>query len=163
MENTCVTEAKVAIEEATKAIWLEQPEEIRRMLQRNVEINKNFSVWTSCNGRVESLNASLYSYYVQIEKGEAELSFWKRLLSAEMKNYGQIMDSFYYMGETARLLKLCAQAYECVENREQLLSLTESLLFYSAQIAYWVDMSIPWDAVSDAFAQIMKEQKKVQK
>ena len=151
-------ETQTAVEQATQAMWMEQPEDIVRMLRRNVEIQKNFSVWVSCNGRVDNFNSILYSFYTQMERGDGDVRFWCALLSHEMARYSQLLQNQYDMTDAAQILSLCSRAYEEIGNREQLLSLTRSALFYVAQLAYWVDMSIPWNKVSIAFSQIMREE-----
>lgn len=158
MKEYSVQEAEAVLDRATKDIWLEQPEDIRRMLRRNVEIEKNFSVWVSCNGRIDNFNAILYSWYTQMERGDGDVRFWQSLLSFEMDRYSQLMRNQYDMVDAAHILEVCARGYAGAETMDQLLALTRSALFYVAQLAYWVDMSIPWDKISTAFSQIMREQ-----
>ena len=135
MKEYSVQEAEAVLDRATKDIWLEQPEDIRRMLRRNVEIEKNFSVWVSCNGRIDNFNAILYSWYTQMERGDGDVRFWRSLLSFEMDRYSQLMRNQYDMVVAAHILEGCARGYAGAETMDQLLALTRSALFNGAQLA----------------------------
>ena len=154
LKQELLTEINLALEK----IWLDQPADIAKMLSRNVDNGKNFSVWTYCYGHTEALASVGYTYYLWGKQHKGELETIKTIATDEMHRYAGIMKIYYYMDDMSGLLDKASEAYAQVESYEEFALLSQTLQHYLVQMSYWVDMSIPWDKVSAAFSQIMKEQ-----
>lgn len=154
MKEELLSEIDLALDK----IWLDQPADIQKMLSRNVDNGKNFSVWTYCYGHTEALAATVYNYYLWGKQHKGDLDTIKMIAAEEMRRYAGIMKIYYYMDNMSGLLEKAAAGYEQAESYEDFALLSRTLQHYLVQMSYWVDISIPWDKVSAAFSKIMKEQ-----
>lgn len=137
------------LDAAMKDMWLKKPEDIHRMVGRNYDTGKEFSVWAYTWGFLSNLSDLLNTVHVRAKAGEGDVATLATLMADMCRNYANSFNHNSHMYDCEALLNESADAFEKVETPEELATLTRALQRYVIQLSFWVDMELPWAKVSE--------------
>ena len=146
------------LQQYTDQIWLTEPQDIANMKRRNVDNGKNFSVFCYCNGHIESAATAVYEFYRYGCAAKGDLATFRLVAASECRRFSVIFGVYYDMHDLSAFLQRAAEAYEQAPDFEAFAALSQVLQHYLVCMAFWVDTSIPWDTVSQAFSQLVAQQ-----
>ena len=138
--------AKIA--EATQSIWTERPEDVDRMIGRNYETGKEFSVWAYSWGYLSNLGDLMYEYFQVGNAGEGDLETLKFLAARQCRRYSGSFEHSAHMSDTYTLLLEAAEGFERVGSHAEFAKLARTLQRFVMQMSFWVDIELPWAEVS---------------
>ncbi len=141
--------------------WLNQPEDIKRMLAFNDETNRNFAVALYANGFFDNNAEALYSYYLFAKAGKGDFETFQNIVVHYLEYLSSTTKTDYHMIDVGELLSKCANVFRGIDNYEQAVQLLLSVQKYFVRLFYWADLAMPWSAVSDTYNRMKPIQKKV--
>jgi hypothetical protein len=148
MAKSC-EELVSTLHDATYDMWLTKPEDVRRMVGRNFDTGKEFSVWAYIWGYLGNLSDLLNLVYDLTATGEGDLGTYKTLLAANCRALAGTFNHTAHMYDCEALLNDAADTFEALKTFEELRSLARALQRYAIQLSFWVDMELPWAKVSE--------------
>lgn len=141
-------ELLVKIGDATQAIWLDRPADVDRMVGRNFDTGKEFSVWAYSWGYLSNLGDLMYEYFQVGNAGEGDLATLKMLAARQCRRYAESFEHSAHMSDCYTLLREAAEGFEAVGSHEAFAKLARTLQRYLMQLSFWVDIELPWAEVS---------------
>lgn len=132
------------IDDATQAIWMDKPADVARMVGRNYETGKEFSVWAYAWGYLSNLGDLMYEYFQLGNAGTGDLETLKLLAARQCRRYSASFEHAAHMSDTYTLLLEAADGFEAVEDHAAFAKLARTLQRYLMQVSFWVDIELPW-------------------
>lgn len=137
------------LDAATKAMWMERPTDVERMVGRNFDTGKEFSVWVYTWGDLGNLGDLLYEYYQIGLSGSGDLVTVRTLASRQCVRYASALKNTAHLNDCVAILDEAAEAFKGVGDFEDLARLSRHLQRYVMHLSFWVDMELPWPEVSE--------------
>lgn len=133
---------------ATQSIWTERPADVDRMIGRNYDTGKEFSVWAYSWGYLSNLGDLMYEYFQLGTAGEGDLTTLKLLAARQCRRYSGSFEHSAHMSDTYTLLLEAADGFERVGSHAEFAKLARTLQRFVMQVSFWVDIELPWAEVS---------------
>ena len=112
------------IDVATQAMWTSKPADVARMVGRNFDTGKEFSVWAYSWGYLS-----------------------KALAARQCRRYADSFEHSAHMSDTYTLLREAAEGFERVEDHAGFAKLARTLQRFLMQMSFWIDIELPWAEV----------------
>ena len=145
---SALEELLTQINAATQSIWLDRPADIDRMVGRNFNTGKEFSVWAYSCGNLSNLGDLMYEYFQIGNAGEGDLATLKLLAARQCHRYAENFEHSAHMSDCYTLLRSAANGFEEVASHAEFAKLARTLQRYLMQLSFWVDIELPWAEVS---------------
>lgn len=144
-----MTDMVERLHEAEQGIWLDRPEDVERMVRRNYDTGKEFSVWAYTWGYLGNLGDVLYDcQQVAKEDGpEADARVLSRFMGRQCTRVAGALEHAAHMDDCCQILREAAAAFDEVSSFPELKKLARALQRYLMQLSFWVDMELPWAKV----------------
>ena len=136
------------ISAATQGIWLDRPTDVDRMVGRNYDTGKEFSVWAYSWGYLSNLGDLMYEYFQVGNAEEGDLATLKMLAARQCRRYAGNFEHSAHMSDCYTLLREAADGFEAVSSHAEFAQLARTLQRYLMQLSFWVDIELPWAEVS---------------
>lgn len=140
-------ELLTTLRDATQSIWLDRPADIDRMVGRNFDTGKEFSVWAYSWGYLSNLGDLMYEYFQVGNAGEGDLATLKFLAARQCRRYAESFEHSAHMSDCYTLLRSTAEGFEAVASHAEFAQLARTLQRYLMQLSFWVDIELPWAEV----------------
>jgi hypothetical protein len=140
---------KKEIEEETRRIWLEEPEELRKLRLGIIDneagsYGQYFTTWDFANGMIRDY--SMYTLYPILKLAQDE-----RFTLEHLKAMFRVFDPPYsvYLGYSGfrTLEKFAAefiQTFESIKSKEDFIEIFKSFIRYANKLAAWSFHYFPW-------------------
>lgn len=152
-------ELVTTLHDATQSIWLERPADIDRMVGRNYNTGKEFSVWAYSWGYLSNLGDLMYEYFQVGNAEEGDLTTLKFLAARQCRRYAESFEHSAHMSDCYTLLRSAAEGFETVASHAEFAQLARTLQRYLMQLSFWVDIELPWAEVSTFIDKTWHEQR----
>lgn len=123
---------------ALEGIWTDRPADVDRMVERNLDTGKGFSVWAYAWGDLNNLGDFLYGCWQTVRDGEGDLETLKMLIARQCRDYAGAFSQMMHMTDTEAMLLDAADAFEAEESHEDLARDIRALQRYIVQLALLV-------------------------
>ncbi|MBQ7758886.1 hypothetical protein [Anaerotignum sp.] len=143
----------------TQEHWLKEPADIAKMQEKNVSISKEFPIYIYCSGHIENIATLVYDFYLRAKEEKGDLETFKDIAAEEADRFSEIFGVYYSMDDLSGFLKKSAAAYREAKDFAEVRELSRILQHYLVQMSFWVDTAIRWDKVSEAFTEILHQNK----
>ena len=135
------------IDAATQAMWTSKPADVARMVGRNFDTGKEFSVWAYSWGYLSNLGDLMYEYFQLGNEGTGDLATLKALAARQCRRYADSFEHSAHMSDTYTLLREAAEGFERVEDHAGFAKLARTLQRFLMQMSFWIDIELPWAEV----------------
>lgn len=136
---------------------LESPmPDVSRMLERQLDIDKNLATSVLCFGACYCLKDQAWLWYRWAKKDEPGLDAIARLASLTLNEAAESFGDCYACTDTADLLHEAAGAMRAATSSAEIASIAYALAHYMITLYYWVDASIPWAELSPVHADLVR-------
>jgi len=151
-----VREINTKVEQA----WMSPPKDMARMNARRGAKGSNLTIAVYAQGDTNSAAYYLYMVYTMATEKRGNLETLKDLASAFCSFLGIRFQEYYHMEDAELLSMRTALAIKDVGTHEELAEVLQAIQHYYGQLAYWIDLAIPWSELSVEHARIMKRRER---
>ena len=139
------------IDAAVAAMWVDRPADVERMVGRNYDTGKEFSVWTYTWGYLGNLADQMYEYAQMGRAGEGDLATLRALAARQCRRYAGSLEHTAHMEDAKAVLEAVADGFEgtACGDHATFAVLANKCQRYLRQLSFWVDIELPWAAVSE--------------
>lgn len=137
------------LDAAMKDMWIDRPADVDRMVGRNFDTGKEFSVWAYTWGYLSNLSDLLFDLSTEGKKGSGDLETLKTLAARTCRRYADSLRHTAHLEDCAAMLDESADAFEALADHAGLAVLARALQRYLMQLSFWIDMELPWADVCE--------------
>ena len=138
------------------ATWLDVPADIRRMLKKNLELDKNLATSCFAFGDTHNLKDDMWRLYRWGKEGAGDLDTLKMVGCERLSSEAKVFVDYYGFTDAAALLEHASKALAEAPDHEALSKVAYAIEHCLVGLHYWVDISIPWAELSPVHAKIIK-------
>lgn len=147
------------LEAKVDGIWTAHPADIDRMLARRGAHGSNFTIVLFVKTDTQSAANLLYQLYSLTRSQEGDLATIQKFSADFLSFMGMRFKNYYLMNDTHTLSMKAAVLIRQTRNFQETADLLRAVQRYFNLMAYWVDFSVPWQALSETHAALMSEGK----
>lgn len=138
--------------EFAQDIWLDRPDDIGRMLCKNLDRDKNLATSCLCLGDTNALKEDAWTWYRWGRDGRGDLATVKALACERLHEAQAYFMDYYAFADTVALLKDAEGALGSCATHDDLRDVAYALEHCLILMHYWTDISIPWAELSPIHA-----------
>lgn len=136
---------------------IDPPADIERMLERKGAKGQNLTINVYAQGDTNAMAYFMFILYTYAKEEKGDLDTLKNLASDFLAFQGNRFKEYYKMWDSLKVSMDSALAFKDVKDKEEFCALARAVQSYFGQLAYWVDLVMPWDELGQEHARIMKE------
>jgi len=152
-----VQEALRKIRGARKAIWTEEPAEVKRLSRIKGAWNQGASTVLFAATKLATLITFLNHMRGVAKRGGVDLETMKQITKPYLEFHASVYGNHYQFADTAQTVRWAAEAISEVDTLEDYATLIGELAIYLNRVDYWVDLKIPWAKFGRTFEQELAE------
>ena len=134
-----------------------RPTDIDRMLARKGARGQNFTINMYCQGDTNAMAYFMFILYTYAKEDRGDLETLKNLASDFLSFQGNRFKEYYQMWDSLKVSMDSALAFKDIRTNAEFCELARAVQSYFGQLAYWVDLVMPWDEMSKAHTALMQE------
>lgn len=138
-----------------EAIFTEEPQDIRRMLNHNADSGRNFAQWVYSYMQMWEMMEILYQYYKLTLAGKVDLETMKAVTNSALANSANRCRSSK-MEDTMSVYFRGMAAVNGAKDHEELAVLIRKIELYTSRVFYNTDLALPWEDMCQAYNELMK-------
>ena len=127
-----------------------------RMLERQLDIDKNLATSMLCFGACYGLKDQAWSWYLWAKEGKDGLPAITRYASETLAAQAASFGDCYACSDAERMLKEASEEMAGAETAEDVEDVAFAVAHYMITLYYWVDASIPWADLSPIHADLVR-------
>lgn len=140
-----------------KDAQINPPADIQRMLERKGAKNQNFTINVYAQGDTNAMAYFMFILYTYAKEEKGDLETLKNLASDFLSFQGNRFKEYYKMWDSLKVSMDSALAFKDIRTNEEFCQLARAVQSYFGQLAYWIDLVIPWEELGQAHTRIMQE------
>lgn len=152
-----MNELIMELEAHSQKMWTEKPADIDRMLERKGARGSNLTIVSFVKMETQGAANILYLLYGMACREEGELETIKRIAIDYLVYLGDRFQNYYKMDDSYCVAMRAAVNIADIEEYSDFARLIRAVQRYFGQMAYWVDFSIPWCALSEKYTQLIED------
>ena len=137
-------------------VWLEQPDDIGRMLHKNLDRDKNLATSCLCLGDTNALKEDAWTWYRWGRDSRGDLATIKGLACERLREAQEYFMDYYAFEDTVALIGDAQVAIGACATHAELRDAAYALEHCLILMHYWTDISIPWAELSPVHADLLR-------
>lgn len=137
-------------------VWLERPQDIDRLLKKNLDIDKNLATCCFAFGTTSDVKDEAWRWYRWGKEGKGDLRTLAALASEFLRGQAQTFEVYFGFTDAASLLLSAASAMGSVTSHDELKRVSYELNHCMMLLHYWCDICIPWAELSLVHADLVR-------
>ena len=146
-------EALEKIRTARRAIWTEEPPEVKKLPDIKGAWNQGASTVLFAATKLATLITFLNHMRGLARQGGVDLDTMKAVTAPYMEFHAAVFGNHYQLAGAAQVTRWAKEALPDIETLADYATLLEELAIYLNRLDYWVDLKIPWARFGHVFEQ----------
>jgi len=145
-----VKEVKNKIVLERNRIWLEEPEDLKRLINLKLPPCGTFAPIEHAFGETKALAFFLFDIREMVRMGEIPIDYLKTVTKRIVERY---RDRFrnWELNETIKLLDEFLSVLDEIRTINEFVDIVDEVIIYLSRLNYWIDIKIPWIEINKTF------------
>ena len=141
------------IRAARRAIWTEEPPEVKRLPGIKGAWNQGASTVLFAATKLATLITFLNHMRGMARQGDVGLETMKVVTAPYLEFHAAVFGNHYQFTEAAQVIRWAKEDLLGVQSLAEYATILEELAIYLNRLDYWVDLKIPWARFGQVFEQ----------